>query len=117
MTILEASNWLIGMDRDMQVRILVEWHRMKQQVAAQLLSVPTGVDDWVDRSVIEAKRLRGHHVIPTSASVVTMGFVPRRRRTGTTSELQKRTLFTIMMSGLCSRRARSTWKRKVGAMP
>src|SRR3989344_4005598 len=66
---------------------------------------------------ILAKNVLGHHVIPTSASTVTIGFFPRRRRIGVTSDDQKRILFTTTISGFSLLRTLSTWKRNVGAMP
>ena len=57
-TDLEADEWIAGMKPEQVRTIVQEWHALKQALCAQILSVPTGADDWVDRAIHAANRAR-----------------------------------------------------------
>jgi hypothetical protein len=58
MTRDEAKRWLKGMDEDKLISMVLEYDTMKQALCAQTLSIPTGTDDWLDRSLRRAEQLR-----------------------------------------------------------
>ena len=52
----EADRWIAGMKPE-QIRVMIqEHHALKQGLCAQILSVPTGADDWVDRALTAGRR-------------------------------------------------------------
>lgn len=58
MKVETAREWLGTLSEDDILRVLVEYHTLKQELCAQVMGVPTGCDDWVDRAVGRGKRLR-----------------------------------------------------------
>ncbi len=64
MNIDEAKDWLDQMSEEQQVQIIKDHHQLKQELCAKILGVPTGCDDWVNRSLKRAVNLRSceHHL-------------------------------------------------------
>lgn len=78
MTDKEASDYcnrLISENPAALAKIIREWHLLKQQLAAQTLGIPTGTDDWLNRTIHRAIRLREceiqlHKIIRETSSLL-----------------------------------------------
>lgn len=58
MNIDEAKKYIGNMTPDETAQIVVEHNRLKQHLCAAILSIPTGTDDWIERSLERARDLR-----------------------------------------------------------
>lgn len=58
MTKEEIEQYLDGMDREKLLNMVSEHNILKQHLCAQILLIPTGADDWVDRALHKARTLR-----------------------------------------------------------
>jgi hypothetical protein len=58
MTEKEAKGWLDHMDEPKLIKMIMEYDTMKQALCARTLSIPTGTDDWLERSILRAQQLR-----------------------------------------------------------
>lgn len=54
----EADKYIAEMKPETIRKIVQEWHTLKQGLCWQTLLVPTGADDWVQRSIATARRLK-----------------------------------------------------------
>ncbi len=54
----EADEWIAGMKPDGIRKIVQEYHALRQALCAHVLLVPTGSDDWIDRAIKTAQRLK-----------------------------------------------------------
>jgi len=58
MNIEEAKVWLERMGPEAAAKVVHEHHHLKQHLCAQILTVPTGCDDWVQRAIDRARYMR-----------------------------------------------------------
>lgn len=54
----EASEILGRMSADAKINMVIEYHALRQGLCANTLSIPTGANDWVSRSIDRAMHLR-----------------------------------------------------------
>lgn len=58
MTTAEAKTWMERMTTEEIAKLLCEHQSLKQALCAQTLLVPTGTEDWIQRALFSAERLR-----------------------------------------------------------
>ncbi len=54
----DAERWLDGLEREGLITLIAEFYALKQNLCAQVLGIPTGTSDWVDRAIEQAENLR-----------------------------------------------------------
>jgi hypothetical protein len=58
MTPEEIEQWLDNTSREQLLKILSEYRTLKQHLCSQVLLIPTGAEDWIDRAIRRATTLR-----------------------------------------------------------
>lgn len=54
----ELDRWMKNMPQEKMREIVKQWDQLKQHLCARILLVPTGEDDWVQRSIDAAYKLK-----------------------------------------------------------
>jgi peptidoglycan/xylan/chitin deacetylase (PgdA/CDA1 family) len=54
----EADEWIANMTPEQIRQIVQEHYALKQALCYQTLYQPTGADDWIERSIAAARRLK-----------------------------------------------------------